>query len=99
MEKTNFEQHREERLKDPEFRRKYDALRPKYKLIRALIQRRNELRLSQVQLASIIGKQQPAISRLERGDGNVTLGTLFKVANALNTRLDISLKPKTSKLP
>ena len=90
MEKTNFEQHREERLKDPDFRRKYDALIPKYKLIRALIKRRNELRLSQVQLASIIGKQQPAISRLERGTGSISIGTLFSVADALDLDVDIT---------
>jgi predicted transcriptional regulator len=89
MEKTNFEQHREERLKDPDFRKKYDALIPKYKLIRSLIKRRNELRLSQVQLASIIGKQQSAISRLERGTGSISMGTLFSVADALDLDVDI----------
>jgi DNA-binding XRE family transcriptional regulator len=94
MGKTNFDYHKEELLKDPEFRREYEALEPKYMLIRTLIRRRNELRLSQAQLADLIGMQQPAISRLEGGGRNATVSTLFKVANAL--ALDVELKPKTS---
>jgi len=32
----------------------------------------------------MVGMHQPAICRLERGDGNIKVGTLFKVADALN---------------
>lgn len=93
MRNTNFENHREELLKNPEFRRKYEALEPKYNLIRALMRRRNELRLSQTQLASIVGMRQPAISRLENGGSDTTVGTLLKVVDALN--LDIEFKPRS----
>ena len=93
MGNTNFEKHKEELLKNPEFRKKYEALEPKYNLIRALIRRRTELGLSQLQLARIIGKQQPAISRLENGSSNTTIGTLFKVTDALD--LDVEFKPRS----
>ena len=93
MGKTNFDIHKEELLNNPEFRKKYEALEPKYNLIRALIRRRNELCLSQSQLASIIGMQQPAISRLESGVNNTTISTLFKVVDALN--LDMEFKPRS----
>lgn len=92
MKGTRYEDFEAKLLKDPEIRKEYEALKPKYMLIQALIEHRNKLRMSQAQLASIVGTHQPAISRLERGDGNITLSTLFKVANALNTKLDISLK-------
>ena len=92
MGNTSFDNHKEELLKNPEFRRKYEALEPKYNLIRALIRRRNELHLSQRQLANIIGMQQPAISRLENGGSNATISTLFKVIDALN--LDVEFKPR-----
>jgi len=92
MKGTRYEDFEAELLKDPEIRKEYEALKPKYMLIQALIEHRNKLRMSQAQLASIVGTHQPAISRLERGDGNITLSTLFKVANALNTKLDTSLK-------
>ena len=92
MKGTRYEDFEAELLKDPEIREEYEALKPKYMLIQALIERRNKLRMSQTQLADIVGTCQPAIARLERGDGNMTLGTLFKVANALDMRLDISSK-------
>ncbi|MFC2016923.1 helix-turn-helix domain-containing protein [Chloroflexota bacterium] len=92
MEKTNYDKHREELFENPEFRRKYEALEPRYNLIRALIRRRNELQLSQVQLASIVGMQQPTISRLENGGCDTSIGTLLKVVGALG--LDVEFKPK-----
>ena len=90
---TRYEEFEAELLKKPGIRKEYEALKPKYNLIAGLIERRNELRISQTQLATIIGTKQPAISRLEKGDCNTTLGTFFKVANALD--LDISLKART----
>ena len=89
---TKYEDFEAELLRKPEIRREYEALKPKYEMIQSLIERRNQLRISQTQLARIIGTRQPAISRLERGDYNTTLNTLFKVASALD--LDISLKAR-----
>jgi len=90
---TNFEEFEAELLKKPGIRREYEALKPKYDMIRSLIERRNQLRLSQTKLAEIVGTKQPAISRLEKGDYNTTLSTFFKVASALD--LDISLKARS----
>ncbi len=87
---TNYEEFEAELLKRPGIRKEYDALRPKYNIIRSIIERRNQLQISQAQLAEIIGTKQPAISRLENGAHNTTLSTFFKVADALD--LDISLK-------
>ena len=87
---TNYKEFEAELLKRPGIRKEYDALRPKYAIIRAIIERRNQLQISQAQLAEIIGTKQPAISRLENGTYNTTLSTFFKVADALD--LDISLE-------
>jgi DNA-binding XRE family transcriptional regulator len=89
---TNFEEFEAELLKDPGVRREYEALKPKYDMIRSLIERRSELGISQTELARVIGTKQPAISRLEKGDYNTTLSTFFKVADALD--LDVSLKAR-----
>jgi len=89
---TNFEEFEVRLLEKPEIRREYEALKPKYDMIRSLIERRGKLGISQTQLARIIGTKQPAISRLEKGDYNTTLSTFFKVADALD--LDISLKAR-----
>ena len=91
---TSYEEFEAELLEDPEIRKEYDALKPKYAMIQSLIERRNQLRMSQTKLAVIIGTQQPAIARLENGVNNTTIGTLFKVANALD--LDVELKPRST---
>ena len=82
-------------LKDPKVRQEYEALEPEFRLIRDVLLRRSELNLSQVQLAKLVGTRQPAISRLERGDGNITISTLRRVADALNADLEISLKARS----
>ena len=87
---TRFEDFEKELLERPGVRKEYEALKPKYEIIRAIIERRNQLNISQKQLAKMIGTQQPAIARLEKGSFNTTLGTLLKAANAL--KLEISLK-------
>ena len=92
---TNYEEFEAELLKRPGIRREYEALQPKYDMIRSLIERRNQLQMSQTKLAKVVGTKQPAISRLEKGDYNTTLSTFFKVANALD--LDISLKVRRRK--
>lgn len=89
---TNYDEFEAKLLEKPEIRREYEALKPKYDLIRSLIERRSKLGISQTELARIIGTKQPAISRLEKGDYNTTLSTFFKVADALD--LDISLKAR-----
>jgi DNA-binding XRE family transcriptional regulator len=89
---TTLDDFEAELLQDPEFRKEYESLKPKFEMISHLIERRNLLKLSQTQLAKMVGMRQPAISRLERGDYNTTLGTLVKVIDALGLDLDISPK-------
>ena len=89
---TRYEDFEAELLERPGIRKEYEALKPKYDMIRSLIERRNQLKLSQTQVARIIGTKQPAISRLEKGDYNTTLNTFFKVTDALD--LDIHLKAR-----
>jgi predicted XRE-type DNA-binding protein len=97
---TNYEEFEGELLKDKDIRKEYQDLKPKYEMIQSLIKRRNQLRISQSQLARTVGTRQPAISRLERGEfNNVTLSTLIKIAHALDLDLDISLKARRRKIP
>ena len=89
-----YEDFKAQRLTDPEVRAEYEALEPQFRLIRDILLRRSELNLSQMQLAKLVGTKQPAISRLERGDGNITINRLRRVADALNADLEISLKAR-----
>jgi DNA-binding XRE family transcriptional regulator len=90
---TNYEEFEAGLLKRPGVRKEYDALKPRYNIIHSIIERRNQLQISQARLAEIVGTKQPAISRLETGAYNTTLSTFFKVANALD--LDISLEVRS----
>jgi DNA-binding XRE family transcriptional regulator len=89
---TSFTEFEADLLKKPGIRREYEALKLRYDMIKSLIKRRNQLKISQTELAKIIGTKQPAISRLEKGDYNTTLKTFFKVAEALD--LDITYKAR-----
>jgi len=52
---------------------------------------RERAHLTQGELAKAIGTTQSVISRIERADQNLTLGTLSKIADALHHNLDITL--------
>jgi predicted RNase H-like HicB family nuclease/DNA-binding XRE family transcriptional regulator len=51
---------------------------------------RQDANLSQSELAKLVGVSRQQISLLEAQGGNVTLGTLERVANALGRELDVS---------
>jgi predicted transcriptional regulator len=85
----NYEDYKAELLKDETIRKEYDDLIPKYEMIRQLIIQRNKMRMSQTQLARKVGLKQPAISRLERGNSNTTIGTFLKVTRALNLSIEL----------
>lgn len=53
---------------------------------------RTAARLTQKQLADLVGTRQPVIARLEDADYNGhSLSMLHRIAHALNRRLDIKL--------
>lgn len=51
---------------------------------------RKRKRLTQIQLAKKAGMPQSQIARIESGEHNVTIGTLNRVAAALNLRIRIA---------
>ena len=79
-------------LKDPEVKAEYDALEPRYQAIRQIIQARNELHITQAELAKRIGTSKSNISRLESGNYNPSLDMLTKIAKALGKNLEVQLQ-------
>lgn len=58
--------------------------------IGVIIRRERRARgLTQAQLGELIGRRQATISKLEKGDAGIQLGTLFDVLAALN--LDVHI--------
>jgi ribosome-binding protein aMBF1 (putative translation factor) len=86
-----FEDHLKEMLKDPDFKKGFDALTPQYELKRAIIRKRLAKGMTQKDLARKMHTRQSAISRLESGYYNPTFSFLQRVAKALGSTLTISL--------
>ncbi len=87
-----FSEMKRELLADPEVKKHYDDLAPEYELIRSVIDKRLQKKMSQKELARKMGTGQSAISRLESGESNPSFKFLQKVASALGSRLSISLR-------
>lgn len=88
----NYSQFKKELLKNRQIKKAYEELGPEFQIIALLIKRRLKRGLTQSEVARKIGTKQSAISRLESGEYNPTLDFLHKVAEALDARLEISLK-------
>lgn len=79
----------QEEMKNPEFKRAYEALEPEFQIARQVIKARIARKLTQTQLAKRIGTKQPVISRLEGMDSMPTITLLKKVAESLGKKLII----------
>ena len=67
-------------------------------LRRNLVTRRAELRLSQAALADRARISRATLSKIEQGDGNITIAKLEKIAAVLGCRLDEMFAPRDSRL-
>ena len=76
---------------NPKLKRTYDALQPKYDLIRAILDVRLKRGVTQKELARRAGTTQSAIARFESGAGNPTLDFLSKVSAAVGARLEVRI--------
>ncbi|MDE1976654.1 MAG: helix-turn-helix transcriptional regulator [Elusimicrobia bacterium] len=80
-----FKDRLKEDLKNPAFRKRYEAYELPVRLAVKLARLRQDARMTQVQLARKIGVSQQFVARLENSRTTVpSLRTLEKVARALN---------------
>jgi transcriptional regulator with XRE-family HTH domain len=86
-------------MKQPKYRRAYDALEEEFVLAGAVIGARRRAGLTQEQLARKMGTTQPVVARLESGNTRPSLRTLERLAEATGSRLLISFEPRESKNP
>ncbi len=95
MKQIRFEDFLKQQLKNPKFRKEYDALEGEFTLAKEIIALRIKNRLTQKQLAQQMGTSQPAIARIESGSyRNVSLSFLRRLADALGAVPEIHLKKK-----
>lgn len=80
-------------LKDPAYRKEYDALEEEFALASALIEARSRAGLTQEELAERMQTSQSAIARMESGRTIPSGTTLKRFARATGTRLRIAFEP------
>ena len=76
-------------LKNPDFKAEFDRQQPEFTVINAIIEARRKNGITQDDLAKKIGTKQSVISRLESGRANPSVAFLKKLAQALNSHLEI----------
>ena len=77
-------------MKDPAYRKEYDALEEEFSLAAALIRARADAGLTQEQLAERMGTKQEVVARWEGGKVMPSTRTLARIAKATGTTLQIS---------
>jgi transcriptional regulator with XRE-family HTH domain len=80
-------------MKDPAYRKEYDALEEEFALIAEVARARARAGLSQAELAKRMKTTQSAVARLESGRGLPSTRTLGRFAKATGHRLKISFEP------
>jgi HTH-type transcriptional regulator / antitoxin HipB len=70
----------------------YEAARLRFELGEAVRQRREELGLTQAELAERVGLKQPAVARFEAGGTMPTIPMLERLAEALGVRLNVEFQ-------
>lgn len=89
---SDLNKYFQKQMQNEEFRKDYNALEPQYEIVRQLINERNQLKLTQKQLAEKVGIKQSNISRLESGNYNPTMDFLQKIAQALGKELHVEFR-------
>jgi len=90
---TTLRQYLREELKDPEFRRLYEAADIELRVALEITRAREEKNMSQRELATALKTKQQTVSRIERGAQNVTLQTLDRIARVLGRDLEVRFVP------
>ena len=88
---SDYRKSLEKNMKDPEFKKEWDALELEYQIQAELIRARLECNMTQAELAEKSGIRQSNISRIENGNAIPRLDTLKALAVAMGKNLKISM--------
>ena len=85
----DFDEYLQKKLKDPDFKREYDALDKEFELIDELLKARAEAKMTQAQVAEAMGVKQSAVARIESGHLDIKYSTLLNYLKAVGKRIAI----------
>ncbi len=86
-----------EEMKNDEFRKEYEAIQPELDVIRAMVDARNSVNMTQKELSERTGISQADISKIGNGTRNPSLNLLKRLAEGMGMTLKIEFVPKYSK--
>lgn len=86
-----------EEMKNDEFRKEYEVIQPELDVIRAMVDARNSINMTQKELSERTGISQADISKIENGTRNPSLNLLKRLAEGMGMTLKIEFVPKYSK--
>lgn len=86
---SDFKNYLAQQMEEPAFAAEYEAQRPEYEAIRAVIAARLACNMTQKELAEKTGIRQSNISRIENGSASPTIDTLARIAAGLGKQLKI----------
>ena len=90
---SDIQKYLNEQLKDDDFKKEWNNIRPELQIIDTLIEARKAKKITQKQLSELTGITQGDISKLENGSANPSIKTLQRLANALGMMLKIEFVP------
>ena len=90
---TNYDKYFEEQMKNPDFRKEWEALQPEFAIVQAMIDAREKTGMTQKELSEKTGITQADISRLENGNANPSLKTLQRLAEGMGMTLKLEFVP------
>lgn len=99
MSRKNWEAVKRERLSGAAAQDGYNGARRAFEMGERVRLLREDHGMSQRELAERIGSTQPAIARLEAGGVSPSLGTLERIAEALNRALVIDFQTRSALRP
>lgn len=85
------EELKKDLMKNPKFRREYEALETEFQIARQMLNARIKQKMSQETLAKKAKTGQAVISRLEGMNAKPSISLLEKVARALNMKFELSI--------
>jgi ribosome-binding protein aMBF1 (putative translation factor) len=85
-------------MKDPKYRREYQALEEEFSIAVAMIEARTRAGMTQQEVARRMKTTQAVIARLESGGSKPSTRTLERYARATGSRLRIRFEPESVRL-
>ncbi len=86
---SSYRKYKEEVLKNSLVKEEYDAIQPEYDIIQAMINARNDQKMTQKELSVKTGITQADISRIENGTRNPSLTMMKRLAEGLGMQLKL----------